>query len=90
VALLGATGRTADLTVHFLAIVVPSQPFLLVGMIGGAILRSHGDARAAMMATVWGAIGQRRAGPDPDLHGLDLGLTGAAIASVDQPGGDCR
>jgi Na+-driven multidrug efflux pump len=29
-------------------------PLLLVGMVGGAILRAHGDARRAMMATVGG------------------------------------
>ena len=81
VGLLGATGRTAELAVHFLAIVIPSQPFLLVGMIGGAILRSHGDARRAMMATVWGALAN--AALDPLLiFGLGWGLTGAAIASV--------
>ncbi|TXH98593.1 MAG: MATE family efflux transporter [Pseudorhodobacter sp.] len=81
VRLLGATGRTADLAVHFLAIVVPSQPFLLIGMIGGAILRSHGDARRAMMATVWGALAN--AALDPVLiFALDWGLTGAAVASV--------
>ena len=81
ISLLGATGRTHDLALHFLRIVVPSQPFLLVGMIGGAILRSHGDARRAMMATVWGAVAN--AVLDPVLiFGLGWGLTGAAIASV--------
>ena len=81
VGLLGATGRNAELAVHFLSIVVPSQPFLLIGMIGGAILRSHGDARRAMMATVWGAVAN--AALDPVLiFGLGWGLTGAAIASV--------
>jgi putative MATE family efflux protein len=81
VALLGATGETADLAVHFLQIVIPSQPLLMVGMIGGAILRSHGDARAAMMATVWGAIAT--AVLDPILiFGLGWDLTGAALASV--------
>ncbi|WP_245990325.1 MATE family efflux transporter [Tabrizicola piscis] len=81
VALLGATGRTAELTVDFLAIVIPSQPLLMVGMIGGAILRSHGDARAAMMATVWGAL--VTAVLDPILiFGFGWDLTGAAIASV--------
>ena len=81
VSLLGAEGETHDLAVHFLAIVVPSQPLLMVGMIGGAILRSHGDARAAMMATVWGAVAT--AALDPVLiFGLGLELTGAAIASV--------
>jgi Na+-driven multidrug efflux pump len=53
----------------------------MVGMIGGAVLRSHGDARAAMMATVWGAVAT--AALDPVLiFGLGLELTGAAIASV--------
>lgn len=81
VVLLGATGRTADLTVSFLQIVVPSQPLLMVGMIGGAILRSHGDARAAMMATVWGALAT--AVLDPVLiFGFGLELTGAALGSV--------
>lgn len=81
VGLLGATGETAALAVHFLEIVIPSQPLLMVGMIGGAILRSHGDARAAMMATVWGAVAT--AALDPVLiFGLGWELTGAAIASV--------
>jgi putative MATE family efflux protein len=81
VALLGATGETAALAVHFLQIVTPSQPLLMVGMIGGAILRSHGDARAAMMATVWGAV--VTAVVDPILiFGFGWELTGAAIASV--------
>jgi putative MATE family efflux protein len=81
VGLLGATGDTAALAVHFLQIVVPSQPLLMVGMIGGAILRSHGDARSAMMATVWGAIAT--AVLDPILiFGFGWELTGAAIASV--------
>lgn len=81
IGLLGATGRTHDLALHFLRIVVPSQPFLLLGMIGGAILRSHGDARRAMMATVWGAVAN--AVLDPVLiFGLGWGLTGAAVASV--------
>jgi putative MATE family efflux protein len=79
--LLGATGATLDLAVHYLSIIVPSLPFLIVGMIGGAILRAHGDARRAMMATIWGGL--VNAVLDPILiFGLDLELTGAAIASV--------
>lgn len=81
VTLLGATGETHDLAVHYLRIIVPSQPLLMVGMIGGAILRAHGDARRAMMATVWGAVAA--AACDPVLiFVLHLDLTGAAIASV--------
>jgi putative MATE family efflux protein len=81
VGLLGAAGDTAALAVHFLQIVIPSQPLLMVGMIGGAILRSHGDARSAMMATVWGAVATAML--DPILiFGFGWELTGAAIASV--------
>lgn len=80
-ALLGAQGETLALTVHYLSIIVPSLPFLMVGMIGGAILRAHGDARRAMMATIWGGV--VNAVLDPILiFGLDLELTGAALASV--------
>lgn len=81
VALMGASDLTAQLAESYLRIVVPSLPFLMVGMIGGAILRAHGDARRAMMATVWGGVVNGVL--DPILiFGLDLDLTGAALASV--------
>mgnify|MGYP001817632077 CR=1 FL=1 len=81
VELVGATGETADLSVQYLSIIVPSLPLLLVGMVGGAILRAHGDARRAMTATLVG--GAINAVLDPILiFGLDLELTGAALASV--------
>lgn len=80
-ALLGATGETLDLAVLYLRIIVPSLPFLIVGMVGGAILRAHGDARRAMMATIWGGL--VNAVLDPILiFGLGLDLAGAALASV--------
>lgn len=81
VGLLGAKGETAALAVHYLAIIVPSLPLLQVGMIGGAVLRAHGDARRAMFATIYG--GTVNAVLDPILiFGLGLDLTGAALASV--------
>lgn len=81
VTLLGATGETHALAVLYLQIIVPSLPFLMVGMVGGAILRAHGDAKRAMMATIYG--GAVNAVLDPILiFGLDLELTGAALASV--------
>lgn len=81
VRLLGATGETEVLTVHYLSIVVPSLPFLMVGMIGASILRAHGDARRAMMATIYGGL--INAALDPVLiFGFGLDLTGAALASV--------
>jgi putative MATE family efflux protein len=80
-ALMGATGETLDLAVHYLQIIIPSLPFLIVGMVGGAILRAHGDARRAMMATIY--AGLVNAVLDPILiFGLGLDLTGAALASV--------
>ncbi len=80
VRLLGAAGETERLTIHYLTIVVPSLPFLMVGMIGGAILRAHGDARRAMMCTIYGAV--TNAVLDPILiFGFGWELTGAGLAS---------
>ncbi|UWQ14956.1 MATE family efflux transporter [Aliiroseovarius sp. M344] len=80
-ALLGASGETQTLATSYLRIILPSLPILIVGMVGGAILRAHGDARRAMMATIWGGV--VNAVLDPILiFGLDLDLTGAALASV--------
>ncbi len=80
-ALIGATGATQDLAVLYLSIIIPSLPLLMIGMMGGAILRAYGDARRAMMATIWGGLAN--AVLDPILiFGFDLELTGAALASV--------
>ncbi|MEO0938354.1 MAG: MATE family efflux transporter [Pseudomonadota bacterium] len=81
VRLLGATGETAALAAIYLRIVVPSLPLLLVGMMGGAILRAHGDARRAMMATLYGGGVNLVLAPIL-IFGLDLELVGAALASV--------
>ncbi len=80
VGLLGAVGETADLAVMFLTIILPSVPFLMLGMMGGAILRAHGDARRAMMSTIAGGLAN--AVLDPILiFGLDMELAWAAVAS---------
>ena len=81
VALVGASGETATLAITYLSIIIPSLPLLLIGMVGGAILRAHGDARRSMMATIVGAL--VNAVLDPILiFGLGLELQGAAWASV--------
>ena len=81
VELLGANGRALDQAVKYLSIVVPTLPLLMVGMIGGAILRAHGDANRAMMATIYGGLAN--AILDPILiFGFGLDLTGAAVATV--------
>ncbi|MEM9438285.1 MAG: MATE family efflux transporter [Pseudomonadota bacterium] len=79
--LMGASGVTEELATSYLRIIIPSLPLLVIGMLGGAILRAYGDARRSMFATV--SAGVVNAVLDPILiFGLDLELTGAAIASV--------
>jgi putative MATE family efflux protein len=79
--LIGARGETLDLATHFLQIVLPSTPIMAIGMCASGILRGVGDARRAMYVTLAG--GAVSAIMDPLLiFGLDLGLTGAAIATV--------
>lgn len=79
--LMGASGVTLELSVGYLSIIIPSLPLLLIGMVGGAILRARGAARKAMMATI--IAGVVNAVLDPILiFGLGLDLTGAALASV--------
>lgn len=81
VGLIGAQGETARMAEGYLRIVVPSLPFLVVAMMCGGILRAHGDARRAMMSTLYG--GGVNAVLDPILiFGFGLDLTGAALASV--------
>lgn len=79
VSALGATGHVATETLHYLRLTLPSMPFLILGMVGAAVLRAHGRAREGMMVTVWGAV--VLAALDPVLilwAGWDL--TGAAMA----------
>ncbi len=81
VGLLGATGRTREIAVHFLQIVIPSTPIMAVGMAASGILRGIGDAKRAMYVTLAGGLAA--AVFDPlFIFGFDLGVTGAAIANV--------
>jgi putative MATE family efflux protein len=80
VELLGATGPTAAATVQYLQLSMLGQPLLMLGITGSAVLRAHGDARRAMMVTVWGAVALAIA--DPILiYGAGWGLAGAAWAA---------
>ena len=78
---VGATGTTQTLAVSYLKILIPTMPVLLVGIVGSATLRSHGAARLAMIVTL--TAGVVNAILDPIfIFGLDMGLDGAALASV--------
>lgn len=81
VGLLGATGRTRDVATHFLQIALIGMPPLSIGMGLSGVLRAVGDARRAMYVTL--VPGLTLAVLDPlMIFGLNLGLTGAAIATV--------
>ena len=78
---LGATGVTAELSLRFCRIVLPSAPLLGAGMCLGALLRALGDGRRSMYVTL--GAGAATALLDPLLiFGFGWGLDGAAIATV--------
>ena len=80
-ALLGAEGRTLELAIDYLRIIVPSMPVLALAMASGGVLRAVGAARLSMTSTLAGGL--VNAILDPILiFGLDLGIEGAAWASV--------
>jgi len=79
--LLGAAGRTRDMALDYLWILVPTLPLLALGMTSTAVLRSVGDARRAMNVTLFGAIVNVLLDPI-FIFGLGLGIHGAAIASA--------
>ncbi len=79
--LLGAKGETHAIALGFMQIVVPSIPILGLGMCAAGLLRARGDARRAMYVTL--ISGASAAIIDPVLiFGLDLGVNGAAFATV--------
>jgi putative MATE family efflux protein len=79
--LLGARGRTAELALGFMRIVLPSLPLLGLGMCLSGLLRAVGDAKRAMFVTLGAAAAV--AVLDPLLiFGFRLGIEGAALATV--------
>lgn len=78
---VGASGKTQELAISYLRILVPTMPMLLVGIVCSAALRSHGAAKLSMLVTM--AAGLVNAVMDPIfIFVLDMGLDGAAWASV--------
>lgn len=81
VLMMGAKGETAQLATEFMQIVLPSLPVLGIGMCLSALLRAVGDAKRAMYVTL--GAGALTAVLDPVfIFGFDLGIHGAAIATV--------
>lgn len=80
-ALVGATGRTAELAADYLYILVPSMPLICLAMALGAALRAVGDAKLSMVSTLTG--GGVNLVFDPIFIFLfAMGIEGAAVASV--------
>ena len=78
---MGAGGEVRDVAARFLAITLPSNALMAIGMAAGGIVRSVGDARRAMYVTLSGGV--VTAFTDPLLiFGLGFGVYGAAIATV--------
>ncbi|EGT3625879.1 MATE family efflux transporter [Morganella morganii] len=81
VALVGASGHTAELAASYLYILVPSLPFICLAMALGGALRAVGDAKLSMMSTLAG--GGVNAVLDPIfIFMFAMGIEGAALASV--------
>lgn len=75
---VGAKGDALDTASTFLAISLPSLPFMAVGMIGSAILRAEGDALRSMAGTM--STGFVAMIVDPlFIFGFDMGVQGAAL-----------
>ena len=79
--LLGAKGLVATKAIAYLNILMPSAPILSMAMAGSAALRATGDAKRSMYATLLGGIVNALFDP-LFIFGLDMGIEGAAWASV--------
>ncbi|WP_208999298.1 MATE family efflux transporter [Roseibium sediminis] len=79
--LLGAEGATLDFATRYCTIILPTMICMGLAMTSMAVLRAYGAAKASMLTTLGGGV--VNAILDPILiFGLDLGLDGAAYASV--------
>ncbi len=79
--LLGAADEPLNEGVSYLQILIPSLPLFSAGMVMSAAIRAVGDARLAMLTTLLGGV--VNAILDPIfIFVLDLGIEGAAMASV--------
>lgn len=77
--LLGATGRTHQLSKEFMQIAIVSFPLMAIGMASSALLRAQGDAKRSMYVTL--SAGAAALVLDPIfIFGFDLGIHGAAWA----------
>lgn len=79
--LLGATGLTLQYAIQYLEIIVPTLPFLSLGMGFSFVLRSIGAAKSAMFVTLFASLVNGVLDPI-FIFGLGLNIEGAAYASA--------
>ncbi|SNY92131.1 putative efflux protein, MATE family [Cohaesibacter sp. ES.047] len=79
--LIGAAGEAHTVAVGFLSIVIPSLPLLGISMMLAGFLRASGDAKGSMFVTLSGGFASAILDPI-FIFGFDMGVEGAAIASV--------
>jgi len=81
VKMLGAKGHVAEHAASYLRIVAGTFPVMALASAANGYLRAHGDAKRSMNATL--SAGIVNAILDPIfIFSLDMGLEGAALASV--------
>jgi putative MATE family efflux protein len=79
--LMGASGQALELANAYTSIVIIGMPLLAVAMSMGSIMRAKGDAKNSMLIYI--VAGLSNIVLDPILiFGLDLGVTGAALATL--------
>jgi putative MATE family efflux protein len=79
--MLGASGRTLDLSTHYLQVTMPTVVLMGIGVGLSGVLRAVGDAKRAMYVTLSGAVVAAILDPIFILW-LGLGVQGAAIVIV--------
>ena len=79
--LMGASGQALRLANTYTSIVIIGMPLLAMAMSMGSVMRAKGDAKNSMLIYI--IAGLSNIVLDPILiFGLDLGVTGAALATL--------
>lgn len=78
---LGAKGLAHVSALQYLNILIPSMPIIVIAMSCNAVIRAKGMARQSMWVLISGSIANAILDPI-FIFGFDLGIQGAAIASV--------
>ncbi len=79
--LMGASGQALRLANTYTSIVIIGMPLLAMAMSMGSVMRAKGDAKNSMLIYIIAGLSNMVL--DPILiFGLDLGVTGAALATL--------